>query len=161
MANNQTQPQVPKLENLDLGSLLTMLLQSQAETARLQRQLLEREIAKDEATAKKEADAAAKLERLRRNSLDELKRKRENDEKRWELCPHTDQKGGSSIFPISNHPDRQLRGTCIHCGLYIEPAHFEEDANGKRTLIPEHPLYKIVLQRDQALYAEFVPSIAY
>lgn len=146
---------------VDLSAVLQQLLAAQLESAQLQRELLAREKAKDAATAAKEAEAAARIERDRKQLLAQMKIKIENDEQRWKNCPHVDRNNGSTIYPISNWPDRQLRGTCTKCGIFIQPEHIEVDANGKKTLVPEHPLYRIVLQRDQALYSEFVPTTGY
>lgn len=146
---------------VDLSAMLAALLASQAETARVQRELLNIELAKQEAQRKKDADILARLEKERKQLHEQMQIKLHNDAQRQANCPHTDQRGGSTIYPISNSTDRQLRGTCTRCGIYIQPEHVETDGNGKQTIIPEHPLYKLVLQRDQALYAEFVPSTNY
>jgi hypothetical protein len=149
---------------IDATQLLAMLgqvLQANAESASINKQLLEIEVAKRDAQAKKDADALEKLERARQNSLSSLKQRRINRELKQKYCKHADQKGGSAIYVISNHPDRQLRGWCSHCELYIEPEHYEEDASGKKTLIPEHPLYQTVLQRDRELYGGFVELHSY
>jgi hypothetical protein len=144
-----------------LLSLLAKMFESQAESTAINRRLLEIELGKKEAQEKKDAEALAKLERARKLSLNELKRKKENDEKRWKECQHVDQKGGSTIWPIGNMPDMQLRGVCSQCICPIEPAHYEYDCNGKKTLVPEHPLYKTVVLRDRQIYAGFVPMVSY
>jgi hypothetical protein len=156
MSENQ-----PKVKELDLNQLLAAVLQSNAESARVQRQLLDLELKKKEAADKKDEDAKARIERDKKQLHEQMQLKIDNDARRIKSCPHTDQKGGSTIFPISNHPDRRLRGICTKCPIYIEPEHVETDALGKKTHIPEHPLYKIVLQRDQALYSESISVTTY
>jgi len=134
---------------------------SNAEVAAINKKLLDIEVARGEAQSAKDAAALEKLERARKNSLDSLRQRRVNRELKQKHCPHKDQKGGSAIYVISNHPDRQLRGWCSHCELYIEPEHVEVDANGKETIVPEHPLYQTVLQRDRELYGGFVELHSY
>src|SRR5437899_9848802 len=106
---------------------IAMLLAAQAENSRLQIRLLEREEKKDEAIARKEEALAARIEKERKQLLEQMQIRLDNDQARWTNCPHVDQRGGSRIYPISNHPDRRLRGICIGCGCYIEPAHYETD----------------------------------
>jgi hypothetical protein len=155
-------PQVPvTIDGAQLLAMLSQVLQSNAENASINKQLLEIEVAKRDAQAKKDTEALEKLERARKNSLDSLRQRRINRELKQKHCPHKDQKGGSAIYVISNHPDRQLRGWCSHCELYIEPEHVEVDANGKETIVPEHPLYQTVLQRDRELYGGFVELHSY
>jgi hypothetical protein len=151
----------PKVKELDLHQLLAAVLQSNAESARVQRQLLDLELEKKQAAQRKDEDAKARIERDKKQLHDQMQLKIDNDARRIKSCPHTDQKGGSTIFPISNHPDRRLRGICTKCPIYIEPEHVETDAHGKKTLIAEHPLYKIVLQRDQALYSDTISVTTY
>lgn len=155
------QPNVVNLDAQALMGMLATLLQSQSENAKINQKLLDIELAKQEATINKETKALAQLERARSQAHSELKRKRENEQRRYDSCPHTDQKQGSTIYPISNNPDHQLRGVCTQCTMPIEPAHYEEDAYGKKTLVPEHPLYKLVLQRDAALYGQQVFATSY
>jgi hypothetical protein len=151
----------PNVKELDLHQLLAAVLQSNAESARVQRQLLDLELEKKQAAQAKDEDAKARIERDKAQLHEQMQIALQNKEKRIRSCPHTDQKGGSTIFPISNHPDRRLRGICTKCPIYIEPEHVEADAHGKKTLIAEHPLYKIVLQRDQALYSESISVTTY
>jgi hypothetical protein len=151
----------PKVVELDLHGLLGMLLKSQAESASLQRRILERELAKDDAIKLKDAEAQARIARDRKQLHDQMMIMLDNKKKRADRCTHEDQKGGSTLFPISNWPDRQLRGLCTQCPIFIEPQHIEVDANGKKTLVPEHPLYQKVLQRDQALYSDQVFATSY
>lgn len=151
----------PKIQQLDMQTMLMLLLKSQEESASLQRRLLERELAKDEAAAAKDEIAKAKIERDRQQLLGQMKIQQVNKAKRIAGCPHTDQKGGSTIYPISNWPDRQLRGICTNCPIFIEPEHVEVDGSGRPTLIAQHPLYHLVQQRDRALYSEFVPLTGY
>jgi len=159
MANEQQK--VVTLDPQVMMQMLASMLQAQAQTTKVQQQILDLELAKKEALEKREFQAAATLERRKQQSLGELRRKNENDKRRWEACPHEDQKGGSKIWPISNFPDHLLRGYCTDCGIFIEPAHYEEDAEGRKTLIPQHPLYHIVIKRDAQIYAGFVPLTSY
>jgi hypothetical protein len=156
MSENQ-----PKVKELDLQQLLAAVLQSNAESARVQRQLLDLELKKKEAAEAKDEAAKARIERDKKQLHEQMQLKIDNDAKRIERCSHTDQRRGSTIFPISNHPDRRLRGICTKCPIYIEPEHVETDAHGKKTLIAEHPLYKHVLQRDQDLYSESISVTTY
>lgn len=161
--NQSAEPQ-PKVVQMDMQTMMGMLaslLASQEATANIQKQLLERELKKDEATAAKDEIAKAKIERDRQQLLGQMKIQQVNKAKRIAGCPHTDQKGGSTIYPISNWPDRQLRGICTNCPIFIEPEHVEVDGSGRPTLIPQHPLYHLVQQRDRALYSEFVPLTGY
>jgi hypothetical protein len=151
----------PKVKELDLQQLLGEVLRSNAESARVQRQILDLELEKKQAAQAKDEQAKARIERDKKQLHEQMQLKIDNDARRIKSCPHTDQKGGSTIFPISNHPDRRLRGICTKCPIYIEPEHVETDAHGKKTLIAEHPLYKIVLQRDQALYSESISVTTY
>jgi hypothetical protein len=151
----------PKVKELDLQQLLSEVLRSNAESARVQRQLLDLELEKKQALQAKDEQAKARIERDKKQLHEQMQLKIDNDARRIKSCPHTDQKGGSTIFPISNHPDRRLRGICTKCPIYIEPEHVETDAHGKKTLIAEHPLYKIVLQRDQALYSDTISVTTY
>jgi hypothetical protein len=158
MSGEQNQP---KVKELDLHQLLAAVLQSNAESARVQRQLLDLELQKKQAAQAKDEAAQARIERDKAQLHDQMKIALENKELRIERCSHTDQRRGSTIFPISNHPDRRLRGICTKCPIYIEPEHVETDAHGKKTLIAEHPLYKTVLQRDQDLYSESISVTTY
>lgn len=162
-ADPVAEPQ-PKIVEMDMGMMMKMLgalLTSQAQGAAVQRELLDRELAKDKAIAAKDAEAAAKIERDRKQLRDQMDIKLKNDAARQANCSHKDQRQGSTIFPISNWPDRQLRGTCTKCGIFIQPQHLEYDAAGKATLVPQHPLYQLVLQRDIDIYSEFVPTTGY
>jgi hypothetical protein len=160
-------PQVAQVVNLDftdpkvLMGVLSQMFQSQAESTAINKKLLEIELLKKEASDKKDAEALAKLERARKMSLDELKRKSENDQKRWAGCSHKDQTGGWTIWPIGNRPGFVLGGYCTQCTMPIEEAHLEFDAYGKGTKIERHPLYHIVLEREQKLYASFLPVMNY
>lgn len=151
----------PKVKELDLQQLLGEVLRSNAESARVQRQLLDLELEKKQAAQKKDEDAQARIERDKKQLHEQMQIALENKEARIKRCPHTDQKGGSTIFPISNHPDRRLRGICTKCPIYIEPEHVEADAHGKQTLIAEHPLYQKVMQRDRDLYSESISVTTY
>jgi hypothetical protein len=151
----------PKVKELDLQQLLSEVLRSNAESARVQRQLLDLELEKKQAAQAKDEQAKARIERDKKQLHEQMQLKIDNDARRIKSCPHTDQKGGSTIFPISNHPDRRLRGICTKCPIYIEPEHVETDAHGKKTVIAEHPLYKTVLQRDQDLYSESISVTTY
>lgn len=151
----------PKVVQLDMGQMLAALLQAQAETAKINRQLLDIQLRKDKAAEEKEEALRLRLERERDHLHAQMRIKLANDERRWKQCPHTDQLNGSTIYPISNFPDRLLRGTCTQCGIFIQPEHVEVDANGKKTVIPKHPLYDLVLQRDQKLYGQFVSTTGY
>jgi hypothetical protein len=163
---NQNQPAAPAVQ-LDLNDpkvllgIISSLFTQQSEATAINKRLLEIELAKKEATERKDAEALATLTRQRNLTLDELKRKRVNDAAEIARCPHTDQRGGSLIYPIGNFPDHQLRGKCMRCPVFIEPEHFEYDFHGNATLIPEHPLYKKVLERDAQIYAGFVPLTSY
>jgi hypothetical protein len=156
MSENQ-----PKVKELDLQQLLAAVLQSNAESARVQRQLLDLELEKKQALQAKDEQAKARIERDKKQLHEQMQLKIDNDARRIKSCPHTDQRRGSTIFPISNHPDRRLRGICTKCPIYIEPEHVETDARGKKTVIAEHPLYKTVLQRDQDLYSESISVTTY
>lgn len=158
---SQQQPNNAATANLDVNALLAALIKANTESANLQHRLLEREEAKDRALAAKEADAAARIERDRKQLLEQMKIGIRNKELQAEHCPHEDQRGGSTLYPISNNPDGRLRGLCTKCPIYIEPEHFEIDGNGKKTKVAEHPLYKKVLQRDQQMYSNFTPLTGY
>ena len=170
-AEQKTATALANLDPNDPKALMTLLLQTlqqnaalargQVEATAINRKLLEIELARKEAQEKKDAEALATLERQRKEALASLNTRLELKEAQIENCPHTDQKGGSTIWPISNSPDGQLRGICSHCPIFIEPAHYEEDAYGNRTLIPEHPLYKLVKERDRAIYGGFVQLTSY
>lgn len=151
----------PKIKELDLQQLLAEVLRSNTESARVQRQLLDLELQKKQAAEKKDEAAQARIERDKAQLHEQMKIAQENKELRIRNCSHTDQRRGSTIFPISNHPDRRLRGICTKCPIYIEPEHVETDAHGKKTVIAEHPLYKHVLQRDQDLYGESISVTTY
>src|SRR5258708_10906525 len=127
-----------KYAGMDLSQMLGMLLASQAETANLQRQLLEREIQKDDAIAKKDALALARIERDRKQLLEQMQIRQKNLEAQIARCSHKDQRGGSTLYVISNHPDRRIRGVCMHCPIYIQPDHYEIAGDGKQTLVDEH-----------------------
>jgi hypothetical protein len=144
-----------------LMGVLAQMFQQQAESTAINKRMLEIEEAKQVAQQKKDADALAKLERARKLSLDELKNKDKNDKARWARCSHKDQNLGWTIWPISNMPNGRLIGHCNLCFLAILPEHVEEDAYGKKTVVPEHPLYHIVLEREQHLYASFLPVMNY
>jgi hypothetical protein len=159
-------PQVP-IVNLDfsdpkvLMGVLAQMFQQQAESTTINKKLLEIELAKKEAADRKDAEALVKLERARKQSLDELKRKRQNDERRWAGCSHKDQTGGWTIWPIGNRPGYVLGGYCTQCTMPIEAEHLEYDAYGKATKVAQHPLYHIVLEREQKLYSAFLPVMNY
>lgn len=144
-----------------LLGMLSQMFKSQAESTEINRKLLQLELAKKEAQDNKDQVALAKLEKAREQSLGELKRKGENDKKRWARCSHKDQTQGWTIWPISNMPDHQLIGYCSLCGMPVLPQHVEEDAYGKKTVVPEHKLYHIVLEREQHLYSSFLPVMSY
>jgi hypothetical protein len=120
----------PKVKELDLQQLLSEVLRSNAESARVQRQLLDLELEKKQAAQAKDEAAQARIERDKKQLHEQMQLKIDNDARRIKSCPHTDQKGGSTIFPISNHPDRRLRGICNKCPIYIEPEDVETDAHG-------------------------------
>jgi hypothetical protein len=151
----------PNVKELDLHQLLAAVLQSNAESARVQRQLLVLELEKKQAAKAKDEDAKARIERDKAQLHEQMQIALENKETRIRNCSHADQRRGSTIFPISNHPDRRLRGICTKCPIYIEPEHVETDAHGNKTVIAEHPLYKIVLQRDRDLYSESISVTTY
>jgi arginine deiminase len=151
----------PNVKELDLHQLLASVLQSNADSARVQRQLLDLELEKKQAAQAKDEDAKARIERDKKQLHEQMQIREQNKQNQIKSCPHTDQKGGSTIFPISNHPDRRLRGICTKCPIYIEPEHVETDARGKETLIAEHPLYQKVMQRDRDLYSESISVTTY
>lgn len=155
----------PKVVDLNdpraLMGLLATMFQQQSESNEINRKLLEIKLREEEARQRKDAEALEKWNRERAAALGELQRKVVNDEHRWNTCAHEDQKGGSTIWPISNQPDGRLCGTCSQCGVPIRPEHYEYDCNGKATLVPEHPLYKKVLQRDMQIYSAFLPVMNY
>jgi hypothetical protein len=155
------EPKVVKLEVGDLQQMLAALLASQAETAQVHRQLLAIEVKKQQAQERKDEDARVRLEKERKQLHEQMNIRLHNVELQIKSCSHKDQRGGSTIYPISNHPDRRLRGVCTHCPIYIEPEHYVMNAAGDTTLVPEHELYKQVLQRDRDLYSEFVPTTSY
>lgn len=144
-----------------LMGMLANMFQSQAESNEINRKLLQIKEREEEARLKKDEDALAKWQRAREAALSELKNFDKNRRTRWERCTHEDQKHGSTIWPISNYPDGRLRGYCTQCTMPIEPEHYEYDANGKATKVPEHPLYKKVLQRDNDIYSSFLPVMTY
>jgi hypothetical protein len=151
----------PKVKEVDLHVLLAEVLRSNAEQAAVSRQILKLELEKKEAAQAKDEAAKERIERDKKQLHDQMKIALENKELRIRNCSHKDQKGGSTIFPISNHPDGRLRGICTKCPIYIEPEHVETDARDKKTVIPEHPLYKLVLQRDQDLYSDAISVTTY
>jgi hypothetical protein len=163
MSGEQNQPKEnqPKVKELDVHQLLAEVLRSNADQNKVSRQLLQLELEKKQAAEKKDEDAKARIERDKAQLHEQMQIALENKEARIRNCSHTDQRRGSTIFPISNHPDRRLRGICTKCPIYIEPEHVETDAHGKKTLIAEHPLYKHVLQRDQDLYSESISVTTY
>lgn len=155
------EPKVVKIDPTDLASMLGALLAAQAESSSVQKQLLEIELGKQKAQRLKDEEALARLEKARKQLHDQMKIKLANDELRIKTCNHKDQRGGSTLYVLSNHPDRQIRGLCTRCPIYIQPEHFEVDVHGAPKLVKEHPLYKQILQRDQDLYSEFVPTTSY
>jgi hypothetical protein len=157
-------PQVVTLDFSDpkvLMGVIAQMFQQQAESTAINKKLMEIELAKKEAADKKDSVALAKLERARKQSLDELQRKRENDEKRWAGCSHKDQTSGWTIWPIGNRPGFVLGGYCTQCTMPIEEEHLEFDAYGKATKVARHPLYHVVLEREQKLYSAFLPVMNY
>lgn len=59
-------------------------------------------------------------------------------------CRHKYKNGSWAISTVHNFPDRQTRGQCNHCRIWIEPQHWEVGFDQKPVLVPEHPLYQIV-----------------
>src|SRR5258708_39975292 len=104
-----------------MQQMLAALLLSQAESAKLQRLLLEREIEKDRKLDLKEAEAQAILQRNRKQLMEQAQIRIHNDELRIERCSHKDQRGGSPIYVISKHVDRRPKGGSLHCPLFIQP----------------------------------------
>jgi hypothetical protein len=158
---SENQQNQPKVKEVDMQALLAEVLKSNAESARVQRQILDLELEKKQAAQAKDEDAKARIERDKKQLHDQMRIALENKELRIRNCSHKDQKGGSTIFPISNHPDGRLRGICTKCPIYIEPEHVETDARNKKTVIPEHSLYRTVLQRDQDLYSDAISVTTY
>lgn len=60
------------------------------------------------------------------------------------LCSHRYRGGTDAIATVHNFPDRQTRGQCNLCRIWIEPAHYEVGFDQKPVPIPEHPLYQRV-----------------
>jgi hypothetical protein len=87
---------------------------------------------------------------LAREKREAEKTKRDMDQQRilvakaQSLCRHKYKNGGWAIATVHNFPDRQTRGQCNHCRIWIEPAHWEVGFDQKPVLVPEHPLYQIV-----------------
>lgn len=72
-------------------------------------------------------------------------------------CSHKDEKSGKYRISLQhNFHDNMVRGHCALCGVVIHPAYRdyrpETQPDGeivnKVIVIPEHPLYKLVLQLD-------------
>ena len=62
-------------------------------------------------------------------------------------CPHTHRGDGKNAIQLQhNYPDNMVRGICPLCGIYIEPAHWEYNAQGKPEIVKEHLLYYRVRQ---------------
>lgn len=152
---------VVELSVQDMFLMMNQMFKSQAESNEINKKLLQIKEREEEARLAKDADALAKWNRARQAALDELSNFTRNRDNRWKSCKHKDVKQNWTIWPISNFPDGRLRGTCTQCGVPIEPAHYEYDANGKSTLVAEHPLYHVVLERDQDIYAPFLPVMTY
>ena len=158
----QVLPQVIDLNDpKSLLGVLASMFQSQAESNEINRKLLEIKMREEDARLKKDADALSKWERARKAALDELKNKDTNDKRRFADCSHKDRNKIWTIWPISNFPDGRLRGYCSQCGMPIHPEHYEYDAEGKPTRVPEHQLYHIVIERDRDIYSGFLPVMTY
>jgi hypothetical protein len=158
---NQASVSQPQIVNANLEQLLGIFLREQATTNKINQQLLNIQLEDQEAKKRKDEEARAKLDRARKDAHDALQHVETNKHKRWANCSHKDARNIDTIWPISNHPDRLLHGVCTGCGMPVDPAHYEEDAYGKKTLVPEHPLYQRLLQRDREIYSAPIAVTSY
>lgn len=158
---NQASDPQQKVVNVDLSQLLAIFLQEQAKTNAINQQLLDIQLKDHEAKKAKDVEAQRKLDRARKDAHDALRHVETNKQKRYAGCTHKDMRGIDTIWPISNMPDRLMHGVCTTCGMPIDPAHHEYDANGKATLVAEHPLYQRLLQRDRDIYSAPIAVTSY
>lgn len=164
MAQNQSNAanaETKEVVNVDLSQLLGLFLQEQAKTNKINQQLLNIQLEDQEAKKRKDEEARVRLDRARKDAHTALQQVEENKQKRYDNCSHEDGLGVPTIWPISNHPDRMLHGVCTQCIMPIDPEHIEVDANGKKTRVPEHPLYKKLLQRDRKIYSAPIAVTSY
>lgn len=91
----------------------------------------------DEAAMEREKREAAKTKR-------DMEQLRVVTARAQQLCRHKYKNGSWAIATVHNFPDRQTRGQCNHCRIWIEPQHWEVGFDQKPILVPEHPLYQIV-----------------
>lgn len=133
-----------------------------AELLAVQKKQLDIQMAKEKAIDDEKLAFVAKRAKDRAEALKQTLMRKQLEELKHERCSHEDKRGTSTIFPISNfHDGRGIRGICVQCHLMVQPAHLEYGYDDKTTLIPEHPLYKIVLRRENDLYSEFMPMTSY
>lgn len=165
--NHQAGAQSPQVVDITdpkvLLGILSQMFQQQSESTEINRKLLAIQLREEEARLKKDAEALEKWRRAREAALSELKHFDANRKRRWATCPgaHKDKNGVWTIWPISNYPDGRLRGYCTQCTMPIEPEHYEYDAHGNATKVEAHPLYNVVLERDQQIYSGFLAVMNY
>lgn len=99
-------------------------------------------------------DAAKVARELRERKLmhEEEKENRANLARFQAACPHKYPSGGSAINLIHNYPDRQARGICVLCALFLQPRRWEilapdaDNPRGRAVIVDAHPQYDLVRQ---------------
>ena len=95
---------------------------------------------------------AARNAREKKLMIAEQQENAKNLAMQQEACRHRYKTGQLSVNIVRNFFDRQPRGTCVLCGLWIHPREWrigapnEEFPRGKEFIVDAHPQYSLVLE---------------
>lgn len=97
-------------------------------------------------------EAREQRERAKTKADDAISRQRAADKKK--KCRHKDDNEAWAFSLIHNYPDRKVRAICMHCDLVVSPATWDFTFDQKPYQHPEHPLYSIIEDLEQKMYAQ-------
>jgi hypothetical protein len=96
--------------------------------------------------------AAARSKREKTLMIQEQTENAKNLANRQAGCLHRYKTGALSLGIVRNFPDRQPRGTCMMCGIWIHPREWrigaptEEHPRGREYIVDAHPQFNLVIE---------------
>jgi hypothetical protein len=104
------------------------------------------------APTEEQAAAAARSKREKSLMIAEANENAKNLANRQAGCNHRYKTGALSLGIVRNFPDRQPRGVCMACNIWLTPREWrigppsEEWPRGKEYIAPAHSQYSLVLE---------------
>lgn len=98
--------------------------------------------------------AEAREQRERAKTREDYRKMLLAKQERQKRCRHKDDNEAWAFSLIHNYPDRKVRGICMHCDVMVGPATWDYTFDQQPFQHPEHPLYSIVEDLEQKMYAQ-------